>query len=485
MKISKTIFLAAAFAWNYAVAVVVEGTTHSSSSDSTSKSPDRDLELGLTRTSFDFLKDGDTAHDLLHKVHEAGSDNALCDGSSKSISGYMNVKGSKYDEDGENKHLFFWMFEKRSTEDVAAEEIPFVIWLTGGPGCSSTMALLTENGPCSVNPDGESTSVNPFSWTEVAHVLWLDSPAGVGFSYGEESDSNEAMISEDAYYFLQAFFKTYPEYLRKDPFLYIVGESYGGHYAPAIAHRIWQGNQALLEADNEEDQDKVVLPLGGLAIGNGLTNPGAQYPWYPEMVYNNSHKIKVVDESTYETMKEVVPECSKLIHQCNQGDSELDSFACQTAFVFCNMDLLGPYQRTGLNPYDITKKCEVPPQCYDWSLIKKWLNREETMKALGVDEKQSHRWEPCNFDILKHLDKDWMKDFSPFVLDLLDKAKISVLIYAGDLDYVCNYLGNQAWTLELPWSGQDGFKEATPADWKGAGLARVNPGDKKFTFLQV
>ena len=173
-------------------------------------------------------------HTLSHKVHEAGSAaSEICDPSSKSISGYMDIKGSKFDENGENKHLFYWMFEKRGTQDLTAEEqaeIPFVVWLTGGPGCSSTLALLTENGPCSVNPDADGTTVNPYSWTEAAHVLWLDQPAGVGFSYGDENDSNENMISEDAYYFLQAFFQTYPEYLRKDPFLYIVGESYGGRF---------------------------------------------------------------------------------------------------------------------------------------------------------------------------------------------------------------------------------------------------------------
>jgi carboxypeptidase C (cathepsin A) len=188
-----------------------------------------DEALGLTRTSFNFLQH-DTTHHLLHKVHQPGN-NAICDGSSKSISGYMDIKGSKYDEDND-KHLFFWMFEKRPSKENEEEEsdaeIPFVVWLTGGPGCSSTLALLTENGPCSVNPDAEGTTPNPYSWTEAAHVLWLDQPAGVGFSYGEENDSNEAMISEDAYYFLQAFFQTYPEYARKDPFLFIVGESYGG-----------------------------------------------------------------------------------------------------------------------------------------------------------------------------------------------------------------------------------------------------------------
>lgn len=126
--------------------------------------------------------------DRTHQLTEIDHDNSdMCDATSKSISGYMDIKGSKYDENGENKHLFFWMFEKRNQdEDLSSEDIPFVVWLTGGPGCSSTLALLTENGPCSVNPDGKTTTPNPNSWTEAAHVLWLDQPAGVGFSYGAE-----------------------------------------------------------------------------------------------------------------------------------------------------------------------------------------------------------------------------------------------------------------------------------------------------------
>jgi cathepsin A (carboxypeptidase C) len=186
------------------------------------------------------------------------------------------------------------------------------------------------------------------------------------------------MISEDAFYFLQAFFQTYPQYARKDPFLYIVGESYGGHYAPSIAHRVWRGNQALLNNDSGDDHKTIPLPLAGLGIGNGLTNPEKQYPWYPEMVYNNSHNIKVVDEKTYETMKAVVPKCETLIHKCNEGDTMIDNFACQTAFLVCNAGLTSPYQMTGLNPYDIRKKCEKV------SIEKQSkANRNTVMGALG------------------------------------------------------------------------------------------------------
>ena len=92
------------------------------------------------------------------------------------------------------------------------------------------------------------------------------------------------MISEDAYYFLQHFMKSHPAYAGND--LYIFGESYGGHYAPAISYRIHQGNMKLKKGD-------IKLNLKGVGVGNGLTQPEIQYKYYPEMAYNNSHHIKV------------------------------------------------------------------------------------------------------------------------------------------------------------------------------------------------
>jgi cathepsin A (carboxypeptidase C) len=344
--------------------------------------------------------------------------------------------------------------------------------LTGGPGCSSTLALLTENGPCSVNKDGTTTKINPYSWTESAHVLWLDQPAGVGFSYGQETDTNERMISEDAYYFLQAFFQTYTQY-QSNP-LFIVGESYGGHYAPAIAHRIWIGNANL-------KRNTIHLNLSGVGIGNGLTDPAHQYPAYVDMVTNNSHNITIVDDATAEAMREIVPKCVALINQCNAGDSMIDTFACQSAFLLCNSGLTSPYQLTGLNPYDIRIQCEHRPLCYDFSHIQNWLNLESTMKSLNVDEKHSHSWTSCNFGINMKFHTDWMKDFSGYIADMLNDG-IPALIYAGDVDFICNYIGNRAWTLALEWDGSKEFVAAEEHEWKGQGLARTANG---LTFLQI
>eukprot|EP00550_Attheya_septentrionalis_P004496 CAMPEP_0198285034 /NCGR_PEP_ID=MMETSP1449-20131203/4348_1 /TAXON_ID=420275 /ORGANISM="Attheya septentrionalis, Strain CCMP2084" /LENGTH=554 /DNA_ID=CAMNT_0043982271 /DNA_START=44 /DNA_END=1708 /DNA_ORIENTATION=+ len=419
-----------------------------------------------------------------HTLRDAPVDGALCDASSaKQFSGYMDISGSKYDPEGDDKHLFFWFFEKRAStkasdvKDDDDDKTPLIVWLTGGPGCSSTLALLTENGPCSVTDDGKSTEVNPYSWTETAHVLWLDQPAGVGFSYGTQNDSNEDMVGEDAYYFLQAFYKTHPEYASNP--LFIVGESYGGHYAPAIANRVYRGNQAM---ENNKGGDLLKINLGGVAVGNGLTHPEEQYKWYAEMAYKNSHGIKTVSEDVYNAMTSAVPKCIALIHECNQGDSLINSFACQSAFAVCNMAETSPYQMSGLNPYDIRIKCEHPPLCYDFSKVGDWLNLPETRAALHVTDESASKWNACNMGINFMFHTDWMKDMSGHISEMLDGG-IPILIYAGDVDFICNYMGNRAWTLALDWDHKDDFVSAEDHDWNsGSGLARTANG---FTFLQV
>jgi len=111
---------------------------------------------------------------LDEKAVEAGA--GLCDDSVKQLSGYYRITDNKTDD-----HYFYWMFESRSKP----KEDPFILWLTGGPGCSGMLALLNENGPCTVTSQSLPKTVNnPFSWTNNATVLWIDQPTGVGFSYG-------------------------------------------------------------------------------------------------------------------------------------------------------------------------------------------------------------------------------------------------------------------------------------------------------------
>lgn len=171
---------------------------------------------------------------------------------------------------------------------------------------------------------------------------------------------------------------------------------------------------------------------------------------------------------------------------CNDGNNVATDEACRAGFITCNMAEIVPYTIQGLNPYDMRKECEHPPLCYDFSHIESFMNKETTKNALHVT-KESHEWQTCNFLVNFNFHGDWLKDFSGYVADLLD-ADIPVLIYAGDVDYICNYLGNRAWTLELDWKSKDKFVNAGEHSWgegidgKPAGLARTADG---FTFLQV
>ena len=173
----------------------------------------------------------------------------FCDSNSQvSASGYFGVEGSKFDIDKE-KHYFYYFAEKRSTsllpddyhtkqeqpttDDNDDKPVPLLIWLNGGPGCSSLLGLFTENGPCLINKDGSATKVNTYSWTEAAHVLYLDQPTLTGYSYtskpksymgGKDDETNDDMVAEDAYYFLQSFFNSELGKTYKDLPVYLTGE---------------------------------------------------------------------------------------------------------------------------------------------------------------------------------------------------------------------------------------------------------------------
>jgi len=403
-----------------------------------------------------------SSHSGMDKIGTLTSSNVknLCDPNVEQISGYFKIEGSS------NENYFFWFFESRDSPS----NDPVIIWLTGGPGCSSMLALFAENGPCSVSNDGVSTEVNPFSWNSHANIMWVDQPAGVGFSYGDRDDydQNEAEVGEDMYHFLKAFFDTYPQYATQD--FYVFGESYGGHYVPAVAYEIYQ--------QNSQDSSKPIN-FKGLGIGNGLTDPLIQFNYYAEMAMNNTYGVKAVTEEQYTNMVRTTPKCIRLIKACQTYTA-----SCAVAQEYCEAIALGPYEESGLNVYDIRSPCGDSSLCYDFSPIDKFLRLESTLEALGVSQK-SAAWNECNNQVNRDFTNDWMKNFHTNLIPLLESG-FQVLIYAGDADYICNWIGNKAWTLALDWSGKSGFNAALDKPWvvngKQAGIVRSYEG---FTFLQV
>lgn len=386
---------------------------------------------------------------------------SLCGGQA-SEAGYFLI------DPATKKNYFYWFHTSKSNP----AKDPVVFWHTGGPGCSSTLALLTENGPCTVDKSGTHTNENPYGWNAQANVVWVDQPAGAGFSFSDAKgmDHNETEVARDMYRFVQAFFAAHPALLSNE--FYISGESYGGHYVPAIGNAVFQGNNNLQPGD-------VAVNLKGLLIGNGLTDPLIQYQYYPELAYNYSiQKVghPSVSLADYEGMVAAWPQCQSLIAQC-----QTDTSTCPTAQSFCNDAMFGPYEANGLNPYDIRLQCAVQPLCYDESPSTNFLNDPATQAALGV----SVTWAPCNFVVNGDFSNDWMKRFNALIPPMM-AAGIRFIQYSGDVDFICNWLGNQAWTLQLDWPGNAGFNAAPVTTWNVSG---VPAGEYRhydtMTFLRV
>ncbi|KAF1927117.1 carboxypeptidase Y precursor [Didymella exigua CBS 183.55] len=374
----------------------------------------------------------------------------------KQYSGYL-------DDDEEDKHLFYWFFESRNDP----KNDPVVLWLNGGPGCSSLTGLFMELGPASITKD-QKIKHNDYSWNSNASVIFLDQPVNVGYSYSGGSVSNTVAAGKDVYALLTLFFKQFPEYSKQS--FHISGESYAGHYIPVFASEILS-------------HKKRNINLQSVLIGNGLTDGLTQYPEYRPMACGDGGWPAVLDESSCKSMDNALPRCLGLIENCYNSESV---WSCVPASIYCNNAMIGPYQRTGQNVYDVRKPCGSNSLCYDeldW--IQGYLNKKEVMKAVGAEVSN---YESCNFDINRNflLGGDWMKPFHRVVPGIL--KEIPVLVYAGDADFICNWLGNKAWTEALEWPGQKEFKKAEMEDFKidgdGKKVGQVKSSGN-FTFMRL
>jgi cathepsin A (carboxypeptidase C) len=343
-----------------------------------------------------------------------------------------------------------------------------VLWLNGGPGCSSLTGLFLELGPSSIDKKLRVIN-NDFSWNNNASVIFLDQPVNVGYSYSGSSVSNTVAAGKDVYALLTLFFHQFPEYANQD--FHIAGESYAGHYIPVFASEI-------LSHKNRN------INLKSILIGNGLTDGLTQYEYYRPMACGEGGYPAVLDESECRSMDNALPRCQSLIKNCYDSGSV---WSCVPASIYCNNAMIGPYQRTGQNVYDIRGKCEDGNNlCYSGlGYISDYLNEKDVMDALGAEVSS---YESCNMDINRNFlfQGDWMQPFHHLVPNIL--KEIPVLIYAGDADYICNWLGNQAWTEALEWSGKKDFNKAKINDLKLANADKEYGKVKaagNFSFMQI
>ncbi|ODV63184.1 S10 family peptidase ASCRUDRAFT_6748 [Ascoidea rubescens DSM 1968] len=326
----------------------------------------------------------------------------------------------------EDKHFFYWFFESRN------------------------------------DPENEPL---------ILCVIFLEQPIGVGYSYSNTSKpvgTTDAAAS-DVYAFLELFFKAFPKF-RNNKF-HIAGESYGGHYIPRFASEII----------NHPDRS---FELTSIMVGNGITDPLSQFGYYEPMACGRGGHPPVISERECEDMRDAYPRCAKLIEACYKTDS---AFVCIPAGIYCERKMFSAFEKTGLNVYDIRKKCDPDTElCYkDLDYVDAYMNLDYVKQSLGAEV---DNYVGCSSKVGTQfaLTGDGMKPFHQYISELLEKG-YPVLLYAGDKDYICNWLGNYGWSDELEYIYHDKFTSSPMLPYvtledKFTGYVR-NYGD--FTFLRV
>ncbi|KAL5975396.1 hypothetical protein ACLOJK_019718 [Asimina triloba] len=348
-------------------------------------------------------------------------------------SGYLPVNTTS------GSAIFFAFYEaQQPSSDLP--HTPLLVWLQGGPGCSSLLGNFFELGPWLARPNATNATVlqsNPASWNRLFGLVFIDNPIGTGFSIAAteaEIPRDETSVARHLFIALRALLSSDP--LFKSRPLYITGESYAGKYVPAIGYYILEQNMKLPASKR--------VNLQGVAIGNGLTHPIAQVATHAATAYF-SGLINAMQKEQLEALQ------AEAIRLTREGKWRNATDARNRVF--------GSLQSaTGLATlFDLRRK-----RPYETGIVEVFLNKEEVKAALGVEKGMV--WEECSDTVGNALQEDVMKSVKFMVEDLVKKSK--VLLYQGQFDLRDGVVSTEAWINEMEWEGLERFLAADRKVWE-------------------
>lgn len=427
---------------------------------------------------------------------------------SKMHSGYITVDAQS------DRQLFYFFVESASLTPATA---PVILWLNGGPGCSSLGGLLSENGPYFAQSSG--LTLNPNSWHLQAHVIYLESPAGVGFSFSRNASDytvGDARTARDSVAFLNGFFDQFPQFLTNE--FYVAGESYGGHYVPGLALAVVKFNAGASRKIN----------IRGHLVGNAWThaaidNAGCIDMWEGHALISSETADEVRLTCDFGQIGPLMARvttadptrCTAALNRATQERGSINIY--QIYETLCNGDNFGNAQgkrllehiarseaphgtrelaksllsasrgRVDVRSSSSSAPSPVPnplaPNCAD-SYLSAYLNRKDVQQAINVDGPVD--WHMCS-PVLNYSYTDLLSSMVPTYIELMDYAATNdyrALVYSGDVDGIVPQPGTRHWirsemplNLTRPWA-------PWVVDGNVAGYVTVYNGGK-FSFATV
>nr|CAD2196576.1 unnamed protein product [Meloidogyne enterolobii] len=275
----------------------------------------------------------------------------------KHYSGFLKVSS--------NHFLHYWFV----TSQGNPLKDPLIFWFNGGPGCSSLDGLLSELGPYIVEEDGKTLNKNPYSWNKYASIVFIEAPAGVGYSYSSDGNTttNDDLTSLENYEAIKQFFARHNTF--RNHSVYITGESYGGVYLPTLGARIVDG------------QGEFPINLKGMAIGNGYMNAKMNIDTSVRFAYGHG----IIDQKVWNTLE--MECCRGCIDGCDlSGLGQSCGRMVEDIFEFL--------WHSGLNPYDLYRDCDPSPgrNSMKMEVIKRGLIPPKMLHRIYSNSTKTLRW---------------------------------------------------------------------------------------------
>ncbi|XP_022742195.1 serine carboxypeptidase 1-like [Durio zibethinus] len=423
---------------------------------------------------------------------------------SKHYSGYVSV-------DEKNLFYYFVVSERNPSRD------PVVLWQNGGPGCSSFDGFVYEHGPFNFQegkPKGSlpTLHLNPYSWSKVSNIIYLDSPVGVGLSYSQNTSTyitGDWQTAVDTHTFLLKWFALYPEFV-SNPF-YISGESYAGIYVPTLASEVVKGIKAGA---------KPTINFKGYMVGNGVTDPvfdgNALVPFAHGMALISDDIFKEVEVACGGNYSNPADTCDQKLEKVYSAIAGLNIYDILEPCYHDpkaqqntkgNTSLPVSFQQLGVTerplavrkrmfgrawPYRAPVKDGIVPlwgaelaenqlhvPCTNDEVATRWLNDAAVRNAIHAQpENVAGPWELCTTRISYYHNAGSM---IPYHKQLTAEG-YRALIFSGDHDMCVPFTGTQAWTKSL------GYKTITPwRSWisNGQVAGYLQAYDHDITFLTI
>lgn len=371
--------------------------------------------------------------------------------------GYVGV------DESEDVQVFYYFIKSEANP----KEDPLLLWLTGGPGCSSFSALVFEIGPLhfqivEYNGSLPNLELNPHSWTKASSIIFADLPVGTGFSYARKpqaSHSGDFKTSQHAHMFMRKWLIDHPEFM-SNPF-YVGGGSYSGMTLPIAVQYMSNGNEKGI---------KPFINLKGYILGNPITVPSSEgnlkIPFahgmglisdelYESLKISCGEEYQIINPSNRECMRHVqaYSKCISGIELHNILEPSCDFFSPKPREFFSERRLLYDHYK---NLHDAEPS--LPPiycRSYGYSLCEIWVNDNSVREALHIKKGSVGKWKRCNFGV--PYTHEVQSSFE-YHVNLSGTGRYRSLIYSGDHDMIAPFIGTQAWIRSLNYSIVDNWR---------------------------